>query len=559
MVQRILKFFNYEFGNIHQAAIVLAFSSIGSGLLALLRDRLLAGHFGAGKTLDIYYVAFRIPDFLYILMLSLTSVAVIIPFFLERMSVSKERAYVFFNGVFSLFILSNFVLIIILFFLAPFLIRFMAPGFSALDQNQLINITRILLLSPFLLGLSNLFSSVIQSYKKFFIYALSPILYNLGIIIGITFFSYDLGLKGVVFGVILGAIMHLLIQMPEIIRLGFIPRFSFNINFPEIKEIIRLSLPRTLGLGLNQIVLVFIIGTASFLAAGSITVFTFSYNIQYVILGVIGFSYSVAAFPTLTKFFVQNQRKEFLNLVVSASRHIIFWTLPATALFLVLRAQIIRVILGSGKFSWSDTRLAAAGLALFAVSLTAQSLVVLFVRSFYAAGKTMKPLIINIFSSVFIIISSYILIKVFNVYDPMRNFFESVLRVKDVPGTSVLMLPLAFSLGMIINAAFLWRSFQKDFNHAGTFLKKTLWQSIISALLIGVVAYFGLSVFDDVFDINTFIGIFLQGLFSGLIAILAGCILLKFLKNQELNDLISSLKQKFWKADTVIPEHEDLS
>jgi putative peptidoglycan lipid II flippase len=559
VVQRILKFFNHEFGNIHKVAIVLAFSSIGSGLLALFRDRLLAGHFGAGKTLDIYYTAFRIPDFLYVFMLSVTSVAVIIPFFLERMSVSKEKTQAFFNGVFSLFILSNFALIIILFLFAPFLIRLMAPGFSVSDQNQLTNATRILLFSPFLLGLSNLFSSVIQSYKKFFIYALSPILYNLGIIFGIFFFSYDLGLKGVIFGVILGAAMHLLIQVPEIIRLGFMPRFSFNINFSEIKEIVKLSLPRTLGLGLNQFVFVFIIGTASLLAAGSIAVFTFSYNIQYVVLGVVGFSYSVAAFPTLTKFFVKNQKKEFLDLVISASRHIIFWTLPAISLFVVLRAQIVRVILGSGEFSWSDTRLTAAGLALFAISLTAQSLNVLFVRSFYAAGKTMKPLIINIFSSVFIIISSYVLIKIFNVYEPMKIFFESVLRVKDVPGTSVLMLPLAFSLGMIINAVLLWKSFQKEFNHVGTFLKKTLWQSLASALLIGMVAYFGLSVFDDVFNLETFIGIFLQGLFSGLIAILSGCILLKFLNNQELNDVISSLKQKFWKADTVIPEHEDLS
>ena len=189
---RILKFFNHEFGNIHKAAIVLAISSIGSSSLALLRDRLLADHFGAGKTLDIYYVAFRIPDFLYVIMLSITSVAVIIPFFLERMSVSKEKTYAFFSGIFSLFIISNFILVIILFLFTPYLIRLIAPGFAVSDQNQLTYITRILLLSPFLLGLSNLFSSIIQSYKKFFIYALSPILYNLGIIIGILFFSYDL-------------------------------------------------------------------------------------------------------------------------------------------------------------------------------------------------------------------------------------------------------------------------------------------------------------------------------------------------------------------------------
>lgn len=559
MVQRILKLFHSGVGSVHKAAILLALASISSSLLALFRDRLLAGTFGAGKTLDIYYSAFKIPDFLYIISLSIASVTVLIPFFLEKISVSQEESENFLNGVFTIFCAGMFFLAIIFFFIAPFLIEIIVPGFSDLDKKELLNLTRILLFSPIFLGFSSLFSSVIQSFRRFFIYALSPVLYNIGIIIGVAFFSPRFGLAGIVWGVVLGAVMHLLIQVPSVLKLGFLPRFSRSINWEEIKKVAMLSFPRTIGLGLNQIVLIFITAIASMFAVGSIAIFNLSYNLQSVPLTIVGVSYSVAAFPTLAKFFVRNKKEEFFKTIISSARHIIFWSMPISAIFIVLRAQIVRVLFGYGKFGWTDTRLTAAALAIFSVSIVAQALIILFVRGFYAAGKTVRPVVINVFSSLFIVSGSFFLVEVFNFFEPIRIFFETILRVRGINGTVILMLPLAFSLGTILNVFLLCGFFKKDFDYVGNLFQKTFFQVLVSSFLTAFVTYMGLDVFDNFFDINKFIGIFLQGLFSGILGILAGFTLLKFMKNKELEEIIDSFKQKFWKEEAIVPEQEDLS
>ena len=136
---------------------------------------------------------------------------------------------------------------------------------------------------------------------------------------------------------------------------------------------------------------------ASTLEEGSVSIFNFSYNLQSVPIVIIGVSYSVAAFPSLIKFFSSGNREGFISQIGDAARVIIFWSLPITFLFIVLRAQIVRVLLGSGAFSWSDTRLTAAMLAIFAVSLIAQNLLPLLIRGYYAAGNTRRPLLVNLF------------------------------------------------------------------------------------------------------------------------------------------------------------------
>ncbi len=245
MVKNILKLFHREYGGLHKAALILALSAAGSSLLGLFRDRLLAGTFGASKSLDIYYASFRLPDLLYnVAALSVVSITVLIPFFLEKLSDSKEKAYSFFNQIFTFFLLAIIVLGALFFLLAPLLKNFIAPGFSIDDQNQLILLTRIMLLSPILLGLSNLLSCVIQSFRRFFIYALSPLFYNLGIIAGIVFLYPVWGIKGIVWGVVLGAFLHAFIQIPGLLRLGFFPAINFKINFSEIRKVVQFSLPR---------------------------------------------------------------------------------------------------------------------------------------------------------------------------------------------------------------------------------------------------------------------------------------------------------------------------
>lgn len=558
MVQRILNLFHREFGGLHKAAMLLVLSSVSSGLLGLFRDRILAGTFGAGKSLDIYYASFRIPDFFYIISLSIVSVTVLIPIFIEKLSVSEESAKSFLNEIFTVFLVVMVFLALLFFILTPFLVDVVAPGFSGEDKDKLMSLTRIMLLSPILLGLSNLISSVIQSFRRFFIYALSPIFYNIGIIFGILFLFPVWGLEGLALGVVMGAFLHALIQIPGVIKLGFRPGLKVASSLSDIKKVAILSSPRAIGLSMQQIALIFITALASFFSAGSIAVFNFSMNIQNVLLMVVGVSYSVAAFPTLARLFVNNKREEFLEYTFSAVRQIIFWSLPASALIIVLRAQIVRVILGTGLFDWNDTRLVAAGLAIFTLSVVAQALIVLFVRAFYAAGRTIRPLAVNAFFSLFTIISAFGLVWFFGRSEMFRLFFSSLLRLEGVEDIQVLVLPVAFSAGMLLNAFFLARFFKKDLGWIKGIASRVFWQALMSSVVMGLVSYFSLRIFDNIFDIQTFIGVFLQGFLSGVLGIITGIGVLYALKNPEIKEIASSLRQKFWRTPAIAPEPEEL-
>ena len=557
MIKRVFNLFHQEFGGLNQAAMILASSSLISGFLGLLRDRLLAGTFGAGQMLDIYYASFKIPDFLYIISLSIASVTVLIPFFLEKISANQEKGQKFFDNIFTIFLLTMILLTVIVFFVIPYLSDIVAPGFSSAAKNQFVILTRILLLSPFLLGLSNLLSSIVQSFRRFFVYALSPLLYNIGIILGIIFLFPHLGMAGIALGVVFGALLHVSIQIPTIIKLGIVPKLKLKIDLRAAWQVIKFSLPRTFGLGLNQIVLIFITAMASLFSVGSIAVFNLSYNLQSVPLTVIGVSYSVAAFPTLARLFVTNQRKKFLEQTILALRQIIFWSIPFSILIIVLRAQIVRIVFGYGKFGWRDTRLTAAGLALFAVSLASQALVTLFVRAFYAAGKTMRPIFVNVISSVLTIAGIFLFLGL--IHNPSsKSFMNAILRVKDVPGSEMLILPLVFSLGMIINAAILIKIFESDFGSVWKDIRKTFFQILLASLLMGGITYLSLNIFDKIFNIRTFIGIFLQGFISAILGFVVWYLILQLMGNKELHDIVKVLKQKFWKTPAIAPEPEEL-
>jgi len=569
MVRRIFNLIHKEINGLHEAAYLLGAFALLSQILALFRDRLLAHFFGAGAVLDTYYAAFRLPDIIFVAIASIVSVYVLIPFLAEKSSISKLKEKEFINTIFSAFFLIIITVSVIAFIFAPWLMIFTPwlmklffPGLVDTAQfADLILLTRVLLLQPIFLGISNLFASITQIHRKFVLYALSPVLYNVGIIIGIVFFYPSFGFMGLGLGVVLGAVLHLAIQIPFIVKNKFLPKITLSIvgtRFNDVKKVIFLSLPRTLALSAHQISLLFLISFASLMASGSIAVFNLSFNLQSVPLTIIGVSYSVAAFPTLAKMFSNGQKKDFLEQVLTASKHIIFWSFPAIVLFIILRAQIVRVILGSGEFDWADTRLTAAALALFAVSIAAQGLVLLFVRGYYAAGNTKKPLILNLISAGLVILFAFGLGKLFAGSPTFQYFIESILRVEGIEGTSVLMLPLGYSIALILNAIAFWVMFQKDFKSFSVSLSKTFFQSLSASIIMGFVSYEFLNVFDDLFDIDTFWGIFSQGLFAGIVGIATGVMMLVLLGNKEIGEVWKSLHSKFWRADTVAVEQEEI-
>ena len=562
MGKKIFTFLNKEFHGVNEAALLLGGFSFLSQILGLIRDRTLANVVGAGSTLDIYYAAFRIPDFLYLSIASLASITVLMPFLMEKMdseSDSKEKARKFLNNIFSAYMLFMVAASLLIVILMPYIGRYIAPGFSEIQLSALTTMSRIMLLSPIFIGLSNLLGTVTQLFKNFLIFSLSPVFYNIGILTGIIFLYPVCGVYGLGLGVIIGALLHLLIQVPTVINHGLFPRFTYRIAWGEVWSVMKLSLPRTLTLSCNSLAFIILIAMASTLKSGSISLFTFAYNLQSVPVGIIGISYSVAAFPILVKSFSAKDMGKFVEQMTQASRQIIFWSLPVAVLLVVLRAQIVRVALGSHGFSWSDTRLTAASVALFILSLASQGLVLLLVRGYYATGNTRKPLIINVFSSAMVVVFATLFIHLFKVHPGLLLGIESLLRVSDVSGTIMLALPLAYALGSLLNFFLLWVYFKRDFlTDTSSKIFRTFIESVTSAFVIGVVSYFALDLFDNVFNINTLYGIFMQGLLAGLVGISFGIFTLAMLKNKELEDLLKALGNKFWRNRVLAPEQKEL-
>lgn len=558
MVKKLLSLFSREWNGLHEAAFLLGLFAILSQVLALFRDRLLAHIFGASQTLDVYYAAFRIPDFVFAGIASFISAMVLIPILTKRAGESDARAQKFLNDTFTMFFTLLVAVSVGVFVAVPTIIHSLFPAYTGEVYTGLVAMSRLLLLSPILLGLSNLLSSVTQMLHKFFAFALAPVLYNLGIIFGAVFFYPTFGLIGLGWGVVLGAFLHFFVHFYVSSRNGFVLNLSFRPIFSDIWEVIRVSLPRTIGLSANQIALFALVAFASKLEQGSITVFNFAFNLQSVPLAVIGVSYATAAFPGLSKHFVEDDMKKFLEKLLAAAQHIVFWSLPVLVLMIVLRAQIVRTILGTGSFDWTATKLTAACLAIFTVSVVAQSVSLLFARSFYATGNNSVPLFVNMVSAIIIILGGYSLVALYTNNLFFQYFVESLLRVEDMKGTSVIMLPLAYSIGMLVNVSLLVYLFRKRFGGFLAPLKDTLVHGSFASLIAGLVAYEFLEVLGLYLNLNTFMGIFTQGLVAGIAGLLTWWLILELMGNEEILEVRTALRRKFWKSNVVMPDKEEI-
>lgn len=558
MVKRVLRLMYSEIRGLHQAAYILALFAIGSQMLGLIRDRLLAHTFGASGELDLYYAAFRIPDLLFALFSSVLSIYVLLPF------VSKARAEKNHTGgvdilsqMFTVFVLLYSLVALTLFIITPYLVPRLFPGF--VDQSPLITLLiRILLLQPFLLGLSSLYGVVTQFAQRFILYAISPLLYNLGIIVGVTFLYPWLGLPGLVVGVVFGAAAHLLVQLPLVRSTDLAFGFVRQINWSIIRSVLTFAFPRALTLSIYQAVLLVLFSLATMMSTGSISIFQFAYNLQSVPLAIIGMSYSVAAFPVLAELFAKQEREAFCQHVMTAFRHIIFWSLPIIALVIVLRAQVVRVVLGSGEFSWNDTRLTAALLAIFVISLVAQSMKLLLVRAFYAGGNTKAPLLIALFSA-FVTISGALLLQlVYHKNISFQLWLVDILRLDNVAGTEVLVLAFGFIIGIIFEMILLLIFSGRYFGISWRPLRKQTVEALCAAVVAGISAYVTLIFIVDGINQGTFIGILIQGIIACIVGVVGAILTYYVFDSQELKEITHSFKSKLLKTNVIGPQSPNL-
>lgn len=558
MVKRVFHFVYKEVRGLHQAAYVLALFAFGSQLLAIVRDRLLAHTFGAGRELDVYYAAFRIPDLLFVLFSSVLSIYVLLPFInkvIESRGTVAGRELL--SQVFTVFLVLYSLLALILSILAPILLPKVFPGFGN-ELPLLILLTQILLLQPLLLGISALCGVVTQMSHRFVLYALSPLLYNAGIIFGIVVLYPLVGLSGLAYGVLIGALGHVAIQIPFVRRSDVSFSFVRKINWRMMFEIITVSLPRALTLSINQIVLLVLIGMATAMTAGSVSVFQFAFNLQSVPLAIIGMSYSVAAFPTLSRLFAENDQIGFNRQLLTALRHIIFWSIPIIALIVVLRAQIVRVLLGSGAFDWSDTRLTAAVLAMLVVSMAAQAALLLLIRAFYAGGMTRIPLITALVSAAGTLLLAWFLTLQFSASAALQELIASLFRLDSVPGVEVVVLAAAFTVGQLLQLLLLLALTARQYTIGYRSLIPLVFQSLTAAVGGAAASYITLAVVVDGINQETFLGILLQGAIAGVFGLVAVVCVYWLFDSQELFEIRRSFRSRLLKTDITAPQEEVL-
>ena len=233
------------------AALVISIAGILSRLLGLFRDRVLASQFGAGDTLDIYYAAFRIPDLVYSLLVVGALSAAFIPVFTGLVAKKdEEAAWKLSSGILTLGVIVLAVASLLLAIFAPYVMRIITPGFSEDKMAEIVVFTRIMFLSPLFLGISAVFGGMLVSFKKFLVYSLAPIMYNIGIIIGAVFFVNIFGPIGLAYGVVLGAFLHMLIQYPAVKLSGFnyVIRLKKAVFDKNVQRVVRLMIPRSMGM-----------------------------------------------------------------------------------------------------------------------------------------------------------------------------------------------------------------------------------------------------------------------------------------------------------------------
>ena len=382
------------------AALIVAAGFLGSRLLGLLRSVIIAEAFGTQPELDAYWVAFRLPDLVFQLLAGATLAAAFIPTFAGvRARHGEEAAWRLASSVLNLVLLATIAFAVVAFILTPKLVPLMAPGLGegtgrGAELNGLaIDLTRVMLISPILFAVSGMFMGILNARRHFLTTALAPMFYNLAIIAA-ALVSSDVNALAV--GVVVGAALHLAVQLPDLRLAGMTYRFVADWRDRAVQNVGALMAPRVLGLAAAQINFYFIgIFFASTLSAGAISGLSFAWLIVMTPLGLIGMAISTAAFPTLAEQ-AATRDTALAPTLRSALRLIVFLSLPAGVGLALLAKPVVVVLLQRGEFDAASSALTADALTFYAPVLVAHSAIEILSRGFYVQGDTRTPVMIAV-------------------------------------------------------------------------------------------------------------------------------------------------------------------
>ncbi len=501
----MLSFLSKPTKSISIAGWILSFSALVSALLGLVRTRLLLDSYGVSIETDIYNIAFRIPDLIYTLIIGGALSAAFIPIFISHWNKNKKEAWAIADSFLKISFLAVLVLAIILAILMPVIIDVLFSGFSTEEKKLSVELSRIMLLSPMILGISAVFSNILQSMNRFIIYAFCPLFYNIGLIMGIVLFTKWWGIYGLAWGVVFGALLHLLIQVPVVLKTGFSFSKSIKIH-PAIFRVIKLMAPRSFALGIYQINIIAITAIAATISSGSITIFVNSHNIDLLLTGVFGISFATALFPTLSDSYSKKNYQKYLDSFSHVLRGVFFITFPIGLLLFILRFHIIQLIYGVDNVSTADIQLMAAVLGVLSFGAFSYALTPIITRAFYARENTITPVIASVINMILTIsISSVLLFLIFPNTDLISSI-NSFLHLEGLENTEVIALPLAVTIAGIVSLITVFISFLMS-DKRNSVIMRDVWSSILrigfASLVSAVVAWGVLRFINESFKYNS--------------------------------------------------------
>lgn len=515
--------------DILSAAFVIALSVAISRVLGLIRNRLLAAEFGDNiHLLDSFFAASAIPDAIFEVLIFGTIALAFIPIFSQYLEKDKiEKAWELSSNMISLGIITFTMFMILVLVFANQIAAVIAPGLIERDpttQATIAKLLRIMIFSQFFFVISIFITGVLQSFQRFLIPALASVFYNVGIIISIIFLSPSVGIYAPAFGMILGALLHLVVQMPLALSLGFKFKPVLDFKNTDVREMFTLMWPRSISLALIRTSDIINIALASTAAVGSIVVLNFAQTLHLVPISMFAGALSQAALPSLSIEFNRKRYDQFKKIFIQSLHQIIFLILPAAAILAILRIPVVRLVFGAAEFPWDLTVLTGRTLIAFSIGIAAGAMSLLLLRGFHSIRDSFTPVKVNVFCAILNIALSLLFIVALKL--------------------SVVYLAVAYSASSTINALLLLYFLDKKVNFNKKELLLPVFKMVIISILTAIALYIPMKFLDQlVFDTTRTIGLLLLTSITTLVGLVVYTILSLILKVNEVGIFFNLAKK----------------
>lgn len=492
LIQKGKKTIYAEQQSILSAAFVIAFMYAIAAFLGFVKNRLLAHYFGDSAELGLYFSADVIPSFIYTMIVVGAMSAAFIPVFKRVKKKDVQAAWDMTSSVLNALLVVFTVFAVIIFIFANPISSTLVVGQSSLsnaDINLMSQLMRVMIVAQIIFVLSSVLSGLLESFNRFIVSAFAPVVYNIGIILALVFLVPYFGIFAPAIGMTIGALLHVLVQVPFVKKLGY--RYKPIINWKDkpFKEIIRLTMPRAVGNTAPQLLKFVFTNLVLYISAPSMVVWKFANDLQLVPIRLFGTSLSRAALPFLSDSIKENDIRDFKKLLVKTINQTMFFMFPVSVLLFVLKVPLVRLAVGSKIFSWGATIMTAYTLAFFSISIAVQSITNILIRAFYAIKDTKTP-----------VYMSFIMV-----------FVSSTLGFYFVKGLGwgVWSLAFSYSIGSFIEFILLYIFLQLKIGKI-SILGRQINKIIIVTALMGIAVYIPIKLLDQVvFDTTRTLGLLL--------------------------------------------------